>query len=348
LKFGLVISTLLHASIVLFVAYGMPRFVDRLEIIEEPLVVELVTIAEETTPQPAEQKPLQPPDAEVPAPPKVAMTPPPAPPKLEAPPPPRPKPKTAEPPPPPAPAMPKMEKRPPPPPPTPKLAMATPPAKQRLPPPPPAPMPVPKPVAATPPPPLPKVPKPPPPKPPKKALAKVVKSPRPKAKPKPPKKDFTSTLDRISALLDKSEKPRPAPTAAAKTATAPPRSEVSGRAAANVSESRELTIREIDALRLIVKKQIELCWSVPGGARDAENLVVTVRFFLNRDGSLASQPEIADGGRMRVAGGEFYRTAAESARRAVLQCSPLTGLPLDKYEHWREVTLRFNPKDMLQ
>jgi hypothetical protein len=44
----------------------------------------------------------------------------------------------------------------------------------------------------------------------------------------------------------------------------------------------------------------------------------------------------------------FYRAAAESALRAVLnpQCSPLK-LPPDKYEQWKILELTFNPKDLL-
>jgi hypothetical protein len=319
---------------------------DRFEVEEEPMVVELVTIGDETTPQPAErEEPLPPPDAEEPPPPpKVSMTPPPAPPKLELAPPLPPEPKMAEAPPLPPPPMPKVEKRPPSPTPPPKLAMAPPPSSWKPPPPPPAPPSTPKPVAATPPAPLPKVPKPL-----KKVIAKLAKAPRPRAKPTPPKKDFKSTLDRIAALLDKSEKaPSPPSKRAEKASETRPRSRTVARAAAGAAEAQELTIREIDALRLTIRKQIELCWSVPGGARDAENLSVRVRFFLNSDGSLAGSPEVVDQARMFAAGGDFYRTAAESARRAVLHCSPLANLPIDKYEYWREVTLTFNPKDMLR
>ncbi len=354
MKFGLAISALLHASIILFAAYGLPRLMTPLEVKEEPLLVELVTIADETTPQPAApDEPLPPPEAdEPPPPPEVAMALPPAPPKLELAPPPPPEPKMAEPPPPPPPPpLPKIEKRPPPPPPPPKLAMATPPATRKLPPPPPTPPPAPKPVVQKAPPPLPKVPKAPAPKPPKKVVAKLPQTPRPRAKPKPPKKDFTKTLDRISALLDKSEEKHQAPAERTEKSTRPrtqPQRQVPTRTLASQSEERELTIREMDALVLTIRKLIEDCWRVPGGARDAENLVVRVRFQLNRDGSLVRPPEVVDLARMLAEGGEFFRTAAESARRAVLRCSPLGQLPQDKYDYWREVTLTFNPKDMLR
>ena len=100
-----------------------------------------------------------------------------------------------------------------------------------------------------------------------------------------------------------------------------------------------LTMSELDAIRF----QIQRCWSVPAGAREAENLVVRIRFSLNPDGSLRGEPEILDRERMDE---PFFRTAAESARRAVLRCTPLT-LPPEKYESWKEIRLNFNPKDLL-
>ena len=39
---------------------------------------------------------------------------------------------------------------------------------------------------------------------------------------------------------------------------------------------------------------------------------------------------------------------AESARRAVQVCSPLQNLPVEKYEQWRELTINFDPKEMLR
>jgi hypothetical protein len=44
----------------------------------------------------------------------------------------------------------------------------------------------------------------------------------------------------------------------------------------------------------------------------------------------------------------FWRAAAESARRAVLnpRCSPLK-LPPEKYDVWNSIIFTFNPKEML-
>jgi outer membrane biosynthesis protein TonB len=99
----------------------------------------------------------------------------------------------------------------------------------------------------------------------------------------------------------------------------------------------KLTQTEMDALR----GQIQRCWNVPAGAAEAENLKVSVQFKLDRAGALEGRPEIVSG----AGSAGIERAAAESARRAILQCAPYN-LPADKYEAWAEVIVHFDPKDM--
>ncbi len=105
--------------------------------------------------------------------------------------------------------------------------------------------------------------------------------------------------------------------------------------------SAPLTLSERDFIR----QQIQKCWNVPAGARDAQNLVVNLGVDLNRDGSLQTV-EILDTGRYNT--DSFYRAAADSAVRAVRLCSPLKGLPPEKYGSWGSMELTFDPRDMLQ
>ncbi len=107
------------------------------------------------------------------------------------------------------------------------------------------------------------------------------------------------------------------------------------------SLDQRLTISEIDAIR----RQIEACWNVPAGLRDAENLIVDIKVVMNPDATV-KRAEIVD--RSRVVGEAYYRAAAESALRAVLhpRCSPLR-LPPQKYEQWKTFTLSFNPKELI-
>jgi hypothetical protein len=102
-----------------------------------------------------------------------------------------------------------------------------------------------------------------------------------------------------------------------------------------------MTMSELDAIR----HQIEQNWSIPAGAQDAENLYIKVRIFLNKDGSLARAPELVD---EPFTADAFYRAAADSALRAVRLSVPLKGLPLSKYNHWREITIRFDPQEMIR
>ncbi len=306
---GLIISAILHLGMIVLAVFGLPVLFQPDEPETQPLLVELVTVAEVTTSQ--------------------------APPEPEPEPEPEPVKKV------------EVEKKPPPKPPEPVAAPAPPrPAPPEVKPAPPAPKPEPKPKELAE---LPKpAPKPAPrPKPKPEPQAKPVdlsKAPKPRTKPVRPEKRFSA--DRIAALLDKRQKDKPPPVArAAETAAkaaAPAEPQPAPRLA--LSTDQPLTMNEIDAIRF----QIQQCWSVPAGARDAENLVVRIRIFLKPDGSLARPPEIIDGARMNLPGENFFRVAAESARRAVQKCSPLKNLPVTKYERWREITLTFNPKEMLQ
>jgi hypothetical protein len=227
-----------------------------------------------------------------------------------------------------------------------------PPQARPIPPPPPVPEP-PKPqVAETPPEPLPKPPEPKPPEvkpepkpevkkeppPPPKETAtppppppQIAKVPPPK-KPPPKRDDFLSqVLKDVAPTPRASEKTEPK---VAQKDTAPQ------RPPAPPSLDQQVSISEIDA----VKRQIEACWSMPAGARDARDLIVTIRATVAPDGRVISA-RIDDMSRM---GDPFYRAAAESAQRAVLnpRCQPLK-LPPHKYEQWKDLRLDFNPKDMI-
>ena len=171
----------------------------------------------------------------------------------------------------------------------------------------------------------------------KKDVAKV--KPRPKPKP-PTKKAKIPEFDigRIAALINKEKEEK---TEIKKRSDQPEvKTPLISRPAKALHQP--LTISEIDAVKL----QIQRCWSLPAGANNAEGLIVKVRLFLHRDGSLSRQPEIVDAPRMTRPGEEFFRTAAESAMRAVLKCDPLR-MPAKKYERWREMVLTFDPSEML-
>ena len=180
----------------------------------------------------------------------------------------------------------------------------------------------------------------------KKPVAKPKRKPKPppqktvKRAPDAPKeaksKKYKFDPDRIAALIDKT----PRKQAALETAETPQvRPKITSRTAQSL-DGQPLTLSEVDALRA----QIERCWIVQAGARYAEDLVVTLRVFLNPDGSLRSEPQIVDDD--RLAADPYFRAAAESAIRAVLKCEPFK-MPVTKYHRWREIELTFDPREML-
>lgn len=288
---GMTYSTLLHLTVILIAFLGIPHLMRPPVEIEEPIPVEVVTIAPTTNVPKAEAKPV-----EQPAPPKKTETPPapplpappqPAPQKSEVPPPPQPTP--------PAPA-PLVAELPPQPPPQPK------PEKKSEPPPAPA-----------------------------ETRTPLVPTP-PKAKPTPPPQ---VTVESILRSVEK-VKPRAEPDQAEKVVNQ------LARAPKPVTSSLDNKLAESD-IAAAVQHQMARCWNIPAGAKDAKNLVVEIHLALNPDGTVR-EATVVDQARMQSDG--FFRTAAESARRAIYLCQPLK-LPSDKYSVWQEMTLSFNPSQIL-
>lgn len=299
---GLIFSAILHLSVVLAIALGLPQLFERKLPEETPIVVQLVNVAPETratqvnrTP-PKPNKPEEVAQAEPPKPepPKPETTPPPpAPPPVPAPKPPEPTPE------PPKPEPPKPEPPKPPPPPVPEPKPSEP--KPAPPPPPPAP-------------------KPPPPKP---EAPKV-------------KQDDTA-FDALLKNLSKRDPARTPDQPPQKQAAAAQPKQASSQPVAPLGS--QLTTSEMD----LVKQQIEACWNVPAGARDAKDLVPQFRVYMNQDGTVRSAT-LLNSERM---GEPFFQAAADSAMRALRndRCQPLK-LPPQKYDQWQTFTITFDPKDL--
>jgi colicin import membrane protein len=148
-------------------------------------------------------------------------------------------------------------------------------------------------------------------------------------KPKSDEKEFNA--DEVAALLSKEK----AAGGGAKRST-----DEASLGGQKTTGGQKLSQSEMDAL----KGQIKRCWNVPAGALEAENLKIVVGVKLTLAGEVEGSPEIVNGG--SAAGIE--RVAAESARRAILQCAPYN-LPADKYDGadgWNELEVTFDPSDM--
>jgi len=164
------------------------------------------------------------------------------------------------------------------------------------------------------------------------------KQPEPEEKPKEPEKekaepkpqrDFGSVLKNLAA---NEETPEPeTPNVAEK---------VLSEMGQNAPLGAQLTISELDALR----RQLEGCWNVPIGARNAADMVVDVNLVVGPD-KIVKQSSIVD--KARYNNDSFFRAMADSAIRAVHApaCSPLA-LPEGKYDMWKNIIFTFNPRNM--
>ena len=161
------------------------------------------------------------------------------------------------------------------------------------------------------------------------AALDVEPPPTPPSKPEPPaeKQRFDTLLKDLTESAPKPRAPEPELAQAAPT----PSTVTSAR-----DEPLSMTVSDS------IRRQVEDKWNVPAGARGAGDLDVEIAISLLPDGTVR-KAEIVDRARMAQPGGEYYRSMAESALRAVLQASPLHDLPPDRYEDWREITFRFRP-----
>ncbi|MDR3186944.1 MAG: hypothetical protein LBT63_00730 [Holosporaceae bacterium] len=95
----------------------------------------------------------------------------------------------------------------------------------------------------------------------------------------------------------------------------------------------------------MISSQIYPHWAVPSGVRDAENIIIEIRVQIRDNGQVVpSSIKILD--ERRYATDYVFRAAADSARRAILEASPLK-IPRDKVDLFRDFILRFNLKEAL-
>lgn len=147
--------------------------------------------------------------------------------------------------------------------------------------------------------------------------------PEPKPTPQPEPEQKTAINDALAKALGGS-------TASADSANAP-----AGPA------GPPLTSGEKDALRVAVSA----CWNTGSLSTDALRTTVVVSVEMSQDG----RPQ-ADTIRMLTSqggSGDAVRQAFEAARRAIIRCGANGfGLPVDKFDSWRNIEMTFNPEKM--
>ena len=167
------------------------------------------------------------------------------------------------------------------------------------------------------------------PPPPKPRRRPEIKMAAPKTPPKPRQRDqLTSILRNVEKLREQPPtRPQREQLAQAETAGTP---------------TRTVSVFEQNEMVRAIQQQLRRCWRLDPGALRADDQVVEVSVALNPDGSVR-KVKIVDVVRMVQDG--YFRSAAENAKRAIHQCSPFR-LPPRKYQVWRQLTLRFNPREM--
>lgn len=326
MKSGVIFSVGLHGAVIAASLLGLPIFSQPEPLDETPVFVELVEIAEIRNAPPPTPKPE----------PEPEKTPEPEP---------KPEPVAAPEPPPPAPE-PEPVAAPEPvvvPEPEPEVA-ALPPEPEPEPEPEPVvePEPEPEPEPVVEPKPEPK----PEPTPPAPKTAKAVV----KKKPKPPEQFEVASLLKTLADIKKTkaapEKEEAKKEPEKKDFAASIRSALkSNSAPAPYDPERKISMTELDAMRRQVIEQVTPCWNINPGAQNAENLAVVIKMAMNPDGTVQSAV-IAD--QARYYREPFFQSAADAAKRAVLnpRCNPIK-LPADKYQVWRNITINFDPRELL-
>lgn len=186
----------------------------------------------------------------------------------------------------------------------------------------------------------------------KKAVPVPQAKPKPKVKPKPePKKEekqadkgkpkLANPLKSLLASVDALEKEvgNTSQTATIKEGTEVNNMGIEGGTGG--SYFSELSISEIDA----IAGRLRACWNLDPGAMGVKDMVVEIRAFLNKDGSVR-KVDILDSSRYNS--DTHFRSVADSARRAVYICAPYSIFAekyADKYDKWNTMLLRFNPLD---
>lgn len=164
----------------------------------------------------------------------------------------------------------------------------------------------------------------------------------PRAKPKPPSRLKTKAISQtISALLDKSQKEQQQETLRREEEqkqTAEKEPEEKPNVFSGL-RGRLATASVMDALRL----KVESNWSFPGGAKDIQNMRVTIRIWLRPDGYYSRAPEFIGVGNLNDPDRSFFRIFAESARRAVLLSEPLDEAAKHLDANTSYIDFEFNP-----
>ena len=170
--------------------------------------------------------------------------------------------------------------------------------------------------------------------------------PEPEPKPEPPKKTEakkqaaeTKPLDteKLSNLIDKAlpkAKVKPLDT-----------SDLASKIAAAAPKNARIDPRAAATLAQAIQSQVAPCWNPPIGGADVKKMTVLIRADFAKDGRVLGVPSVVAQTGVSAGNADYARAFAETARRAVLRCSPLK-LPANMYDLWKSVEINFDPESM--
>lgn len=164
-------------------------------------------------------------------------------------------------------------------------------------------------------------------------------TPPKKEEPKEPELDFDALRSGLEDLdREKTEAPREA---AEQTGQA----QQDDRNRNQVGAGDRLTASEEAKMRAHMAQ----CWSRQAfiGAPEPEKLLVTVRFELNRDGSLRSAPKVINSLQINTSGNAFWKVAERAALNAVIECAPYDFLSQERLNSGVPYEMTFNPAQMV-
>lgn len=183
---------------------------------------------------------------------------------------------------------------------------------------------------------------------------KVEKKPEPKPKPAPKKETkktetkedkskpkLANPLKSLLASVDALEKEQGEKDATATIKEGTKVNNMGIEGGVGGSYFSELSISETDA----IAGRLRACWNLDPGAMGIKDMIIEIRAFLNRDGTVR-EVKILDTARYNS--DTHFRSVADSARRAVYICQPYSIFAekyADKYDMWNTMLLRFNPLD---
>ncbi len=86
------------------------------------------------------------------------------------------------------------------------------------------------------------------------------------------------------------------------------------------------------------RERVSWCSSLPAGVNVGDKVSVALRVSLNRDGTLASPPQL-----LEPIGSPKEQALLQNAIAALQNCQPYTMLPAEKYKQWKTLSLVFYP-----